>query len=200
MQNEQEHRPVWRRFLLFIENTVKETIAFPKTNKYFSEMGKIAKKLEDESTKEGIRASLKKRDETFQSLTTSKERILFFYRYFNREDGAASAYAMTYLAENSDLFRKDSLVSLTNYFEGTRENGFERQLRMLKPSKQDSESDDAGANNPYESLIEWADGEPISDQYKLQCLIVAACSSSSEDEQWPYTFDVLEKPMKANNN
>ena len=132
------------------------------------EFAKLTKELEHEDTPKHIQQVKLERLKNYKTLKTSKEKILFFYRYFlsskkkNAQDNALQlAYAMTYLSENTKLVNEDDPLEIASYFELERSDALKKLL---------------GKPVDYNGLIKPVDGEPFSDEYKLQCLIIAYCN------------------------
>lgn len=183
---------VLKKFLRIPVNIFNDVRDVKNICECISKAGKIAKKTKCENSKESIKKAREDEIKYFESLTTSKERITFFYRYFKRKnikDPLECAYAATYLVENTDLFKGKDPFEVASCFETDR-------YHALSPliSKYSSNPNGFKSNRPYTALIDSGNEKTFTDEYKMQCLNIAICKYFSEignKKMWPYVFDMI---------
>lgn len=182
---------VWHKISSFIVDLVKDTITYPQTCKRMLESKEQAKKILHENTKEEYKKAHSFDAKAFEQLTTTKEKILFFYRYFKKQNvdkAIERAYAAVYLIENTDSFKNEELGKLSFYLNGGRDTALLKTKVLLSNDRD------------YIKLINPTDENPLSDEYKFQCLGIAVCSDPMHRTNWPYFIDLLEKPKKSPKN
>lgn len=181
----------------FPRNTIQRLKRLPKMKKEMARLEKLSQELYREGTPKYLQEKKEQAEKAYASLTTPKEKILFYCRYFAKyavpqikSNALKYAYVMTYLSETTDLIPKDAPFILLPYFESNSADALEKLFteRLSKPF-------DKTEKRIYSSLLTPSDNEPLSDEYKLQCLIVAMCEKPEKQERcgrWPYSFQLNE--------
>lgn len=113
--------------------------------------------------------------------TTAERAAQFFDSEF--DDKFTSLGKHTKTADEN--FYRDFVAFVKAYLNDSRFDG--KVATLAEIIGNDSICDDA-ENRPYENLLKKSEGEPLSEEYKKQCLILAAFCQKNET---PYKYNIL---------
>ena len=201
MDNKKTNNPLWRKVVFFVPDAIKEILNVQKNKAEIVKIQNIAVELDSNTTPQEYKENLKRQGKiTYQTLKTIKEKIAFFFDYFvetkTQQLAFRLAYTTVYLLENTSIAEDNDPFDIADRLASA---DCKILLEKLLNVNFDAYPEKHCGWFPYQELIMPIDGEPYSDEYKQQCLYLAAFyrlsgeTSPYEVGRWPYRLDIKKK-------